>query len=478
MLAVVVAIGTLGIVALTTRQPGTRANLAGAITPPAAGPGAGQTIPLAAGTRFVFLRAGALWSTLADGSNQRPERLTPPGVTVADGWVISPTMPGHMAGNMLAYIDIQSGTIHTIRSDGQQDTAISRVLPKTLNASVWESAAGQTILKSMIWSRDSNVLAFVSDPTGSGQNNLSLYFAETGRVQKVSSDLPGSVTRIAWSPDGTRLAFTLAHNGIVSVLDYNTRDRATLDLSNLAASKGEGGDSALVLGWSPNTTNPAVTWSLGSIGQIHSLWMHRVGASGTLYPQLLLSGNFLQAIYSPNGENGAGSWLLVETVAGRAGDIWRLDLRPGVGARALSRGKQISFAEWSPDGSTIFYLDGQSNAVGNGYLVNAATGTSYLLSTHLATSPAPAWSSDGQQMAYSQQNKIIIANTLNGSQVLQLKLHGRATNLTWSPAISHQLVVSLADTTPGIYLVDTVHNSSLQLDHLSVDSSIQWSEIP
>lgn len=478
--AFILSLGTASLLSLSLHHTTAGADTAGAITPPAAAPGSGQSIPLAAGTRFVFLQDYALWSTLADGSKQQPQRLTPPSVTVAPGWLVSPTPTGHTAGDMLAYIDLRSATVHTIRSDGQQDTPIRQTLLKTggATASAWNSQMGETILNSLAWSKDGSMLAFVGDPTSSGQANLYLYSLATGKVQEILPGTRGSVAHPAWSPDSTRMAFTVTQDGVTSVLDYNVRTRQVLDLSNLQAAQGTSANGVLTLAWSPATSDPAVTWSLGSIGHITSLWIHRVGTDGTIYPQQLASGDYLQALYSPQGDNGVGAWLLVATNAGQAGDIWRIDLRPGAELIPSSQGKQVSFAAWSPDGSTIFYLDGQTSGAGQGYLVNVTTGASYWLANGVRINPAPTWSADSSQLAYSTGTRINIANASNGSQLAQLQLRGLAANLSWSPAATHQMVVALANGKPGIYLIDTSHNTSLQLGQQSINGQIQWTEIP
>src|SRR5207302_3687187 len=131
------------------------------------------TPPFPAGLRFVFLRDGALWSVLADGSGSqppRPERLTPSNVSVAPNWVVAPALPGRAAGDMLAYIDTNKGYIHIVRSDGLQDTTILQPLLKT--ASIQDTGTWATILSSLAWSTNGSMLAFVADPTGTGQTNL------------------------------------------------------------------------------------------------------------------------------------------------------------------------------------------------------------------------------------------------------------------------------------------------------------------
>ena len=474
----VMALGTAALLSLSFRQPAST-RVSGAITPPAAGPQAGQEMPLAAGMRFVFLRDGALWSVLIDGGAHQPERLTPAGVTVAAGWVVSPPARGHAAGDMLAYVDLKGGRVHTIRSDGQQDILVPQALFKgAASAAGWAGDTGNTILNNLAWSPDGSTLAFVGSPAGDGQTHLYLYSLDTNTVREISTGFTGSASHLVWSPDGTRLAFTATNDGAINVLDYNAQNREVLNLSNLAAAQGTSANQVLTLDWSSNAGGPAVTWSLGSIGHISSLWLHHVGVAGTIYPQLLLSGDYLQALYSPGGDHGVGCWLLVTTIAGRAGDVWRISLAPGARLLPLSQGRQVSLARWSPDGSAVFYLDGQNNGVGNGHLVNPATGSDRLLSGDMAANPAPAWSNDGQQLAYSAGSTLTLVNTINGSQTAHIQLSGKITGLTWSPDIAHQLIVALGGPTSGLYLVDTQRNTSLQLDHPGVASAIQWTEIP
>jgi Tol biopolymer transport system component len=379
---------------------------------------------------------------------------------------------------LLAYIDLQSARVHTIRSDGQQDTPIQLALLKTSADANWQSTVGQIILSSLAWSPDSSMLAFVADPTGSGQTGLYLAMPGTDSARAIATDLKGSFAHLAWSPDGTRLAFTLSHNGSVSVQDYNVQSRSALDLSNLPAAQGNDVDGVLDLNWFSNAGQVAVTWCLGSIGHISRIWVHRVGASSTIYPQQLLSGEYLQALYSPGGNNEAGGWLLVASVAGQAGDIWRLDLTTGSQPIRLSQNKQVNFVRWSPDGSSVFYLDNVDNGMGNGHLVNVITGSDQLLPDQIAISPMPDWSADGLQLAYSTGTQIDVVHTLNGGQLIHPHLRGQITSLSWSSSAIHQLIISLGSLNPGLYLVDTQQNVTRQLDSVGTTSVIQWTEIP
>lgn len=475
---VVAAIGIGSLLGLNfwLRQSQSTANN-GAITPPT---GPQQGAPLSAGMRFVFLRDGTLWSVLADGSSKQPDRLTPGNVTVASNWVVSPAQAGRSAGDMVAYIDLQKALVHTIRSDGQQDTIIKQPLLKAgvQPASVWDTDTGSTILNSLAWSKDGSMLAFVADPTGTGLTGLYIYSTGTGTTQLVQLPGKGSVSHPVWSPDGIRLAFEFTNNRMISILDYNTQNHGVLAITGGVNSHGNPADTVLTLDWSPSLDAPAITWSVGVIGHVHSLWAHRVGIGETVGPRLLVEGDYVQAVYSRNGHNGMGSWLVVNSASGRAGDAWRIDVTPGSGFIQLTSGKQVSFAQWSPDGTHIDYLDTLSSGVGAFHVVNVMTGVDSLIARSAANEPAPTWSVDGQELAYSTGTQIGIVILQASNQLLLLNLKGATSAFIWSATSPHQLVVALSDVHEGIYLVDTQHNTSQQVDKLGVSGVIEWTEIP
>ena len=249
-------------------------------TPPA---GPSSRGPLSAGMHFVFLRDGTLWSAPADGSTPAAQ-LTPKDITVGANWVVSSPLPGRSAGNMLAYIDLQRALVHTIRSDGLRDTIVQQPLLKAgvAPSSVWDTAMGEDILTSLTWSKDGSMLAFIADPAGKGSTSLYILSAATGTVQMVSLPMKGSVSHPVWSPDGIRIAFVLTNNGKTSILDYNTQNHGLLMITSSLNSPAYPNDTVLTLDWSPDTNTPAITWSVGVIGQVHSIWLRHVGAARRL----------------------------------------------------------------------------------------------------------------------------------------------------------------------------------------------------
>jgi putative zinc finger protein/WD40 repeat protein len=472
---VLLAIGIGSLFGLHPWQHQTQNTNNGAITPPT---GLQPGEPLSAGMRFVFLRDGALWSVSATGSNKRVDLLTTSNVMVAANWVVTPPQAGRMAGDLLAYIDLQRAFVHIIRSDGQQDTIVKQPLLKTgiQPTTVWDTDTGATILNSLTWSKDGNMLAFVADPTGTGQTGLYIYSTETGMTQMVSLPGKGSVSHPVWSPDGVRLAFEVTNNGSVNILDYNTQNHGILTITSGLNS--QVGDSVLTLDWSPSTNEPAITWSVGVIGHVHSLWVRRVGVGGTIAPYRLLVGDYVQAIYNRNGHDGVGSWLVVTSVAGGAGDLWRIDVVPGSGLVPLTTGKQVSFAQWSTDGTHADYLDALSAGVGTLHIVNVMTGVDSLVATTVVNDPAPAWSADGHELVLSTGTRIGVVNLQVSMKVQFLPLQGVASTFTWSITSPHTLVVALRDMYQGIYRVDTSHGTSLQVDKLGASGPIEWTEIP
>jgi hypothetical protein len=444
-----------------------------AITPPA---GLSQGL-IPAGMRFVFLRDGTLWSEPTDGSIQ-VARLTPQNVTVATNWVVQPALPGRAAGDMLAYIDLQQGFVHLIRSDGQSDRVIPQPLLKAgvQPASVWDTETGTAILSSLSWSKNGSMLAFVADPRGIGQLDLYIYSRVTGEVHSVPLPLQGSVSHPVWSPDSVRIAFELVHNGEVGILDYNTQNHGILTITPAVNTKLNPTDDIVTLDWSPDVNAPVITWSLGRVGQIHSIWQRRVGMDGTTGAQALAVGNYAQAAYSQSGHGGRGSWLLASSLADHAGDVARVDLNSAL--VRLTSGKQTSFVQWSPDGMHVSYLDAVTAGVGTLHEIDIATGVDSLLATGVVYDPYPIWSPDSQHIAYSTGTRSFVVDVPKIKAPQELKLQGPASALIWSTTGAHQLIVAISDGQQGIYLVDTQHTTSVMLDKETTRGPLLWTQIP
>lgn len=445
----------------------------GSIIPPAGL----QQGPIPAGTRFLFLRNGSLWSAPTDGSTNIA-RLTPVYSTVAAQWAVRPAQAGRSAGNMVAYIDLQQGFVHLVRSDSQNDTVIQQPLLKhgIQPSTVWNTNTGTTILNSLAWSNDGTMLAFIADPAGTAQPGLYIYTVNNNDLHAVTLPTPGFVSHLVWSPDSIRIAFAVTLNGNSTILDYNTETHGVLSLQTGTNAQANGTDSVLALNWSPDTNAPALTWSLGQPGHTHNIWLQRVGIGGTAKPILLTTGNYVQTEYSQTGRNGTGSWLLITDNAGGAGDLLSVDLS-GTVVR-LTSGKQVHVAGWSPDGSTIDYFEALANGLGRLHVVNTTTGVDALIASSAADEPLPAWSADSKHILYSVGTHTVIVDVRTPGGAQTLKLQGKAVAFSWSPSTPSQLILSIGDGQQGVYLLDTLHGTTLQLAKQAFQGTILWTQIP
>jgi Putative zinc-finger/WD40-like Beta Propeller Repeat len=442
----------------------TMANNSGGITPPAAL----QQGPIAAGTRFVFLRNGALWSAPTDGGDG-VRRLTTAQSVVATSWTVRPALVGRHAGNLVAYIDLQQGFVHTIRSDGQNDTVIRQPLFQPGQGLQWQTTTGATIRDSLTWSKDGSMLAFIAAPRGVPQ--LYVYMPGTREIRQVTLPMPGAVTHPVWSPDNVRLAFEVQANGNVYLLDYNIQASGVLTLSTVSERPG---NTVLSLDWSPNTAIPALTWSIGGAGHVHSIWTQRVGVAQNIGPSLLASGDYLEAQYSQNGSGGTGSWLLV--AGNPVGTVVTLNLAGGI--EKVTAGQHISNAQWSPDGLSIGYFTALASGSGTYHVVNTLTGIDTLIAKGVVTTPSPAWSSDGSHLVYSTGTRTLIVDLQKPATARALKQQGMVTAFSWSATDPTRLVLVQSNGQQGIYLIDTQRYTSLQLDKGTIQGPLQWTEIP
>ena len=373
---------------------------------------------------------------------------------------------------MLAYIDLQHGFVHIIRSDGQSDHTLQQPLLKAgvLPASVWDTTTGHSILESLTWSNDGSMLAFIADPTGSGQTALYLYSVNTGQIQHVNFPATEKVFQPVWSPDGTRIAVGYSYQGATGILDYNTQNQGILTIATAMTNAANAHDTLLTLAWSPDTDVPTLTWSVGSAGHVHMIWLRSINAP---VAHLLANGNYTQATYSQMGNHGVGSWLLVMSQVGHGGDMLSVDL--DLVTQSLTSGKQVYNAVWSPDGNYVDYFDGLTTDMGTLHEVNVSTDSDTQIATDVAANPIPSWSADSSSLLFSTGNHLFI---LHKKGLQQIKPQGPALAMSWSASSSHQLIVALGDGQAGIYMVDTQNNTVTQIDKMGMSGSILWSEIP
>ncbi len=448
------------------QEQGKTANNTHDIIPPEA---AHQGGPLAAGMRFVFLKDGSLWSTPEDGSTQAV-RLTPTTVTVAQHWTVNPAPAGHTAGNLLAYVDTKQGYIHIIRSDGQSDTVVKQLLLQNVSTLSWSTPLGETILDSLSWSPDGHTLAFISATTAT--STIYTYSTTTNQIQAIALSGTGSISHLVWSPNGVRLAFSFTHNGTTSILDYNVLTHEVLTVAAAIATAQNPHDTVLTLDWAMNDA-PAITWSVGTQGHIHSIWLRHVGTDDNGV-QTLSSGDYTQAVYSRYGAYGMGDWLLSRALTTNTNVLLSLTLS-GV-ARVVANGSQIGAVQWALDNKHITYFNALASGVGTLHSVDTTTGINTVIAVAVRSTPTPLWSVNGQYLLYSSDTHSTVANTQNVST--QLSMIGSASTFIWSTTSSYTAIIATQGGMQGVYLVDTQHKTAKLVSTQDVTGPIVWTQVP
>jgi Tol biopolymer transport system component len=165
-------------------------------------------------------------------------------------------------------------------------------------------------------------------------------------------------------------------------------------------------------------------------------------------------------------------------MGGKAGDIYTADLNTQLVERQ-TRGKEATNAQWSPDGRFITYLNTLSSNAGSLHQVAIDTQQDLQIGTGASSDPAPLWSLDRQQLAYSTGEALSIVNEQGQARVHIVGPQGHVTALSWSSSNPALVILGLSDQHKGIYLIDSHSNRVQQVDGVGgVEGGIQWSEIP
>jgi Tol biopolymer transport system component len=423
--------------------------------------------PLAAGERVVYLHDGRLWSAPEQGPEMR-RPLTDTTVTVAPGWAVAPAA-GPDGVHHLAYIDLQTGTLHSIQTDDARDTVLATLIPSGAQLpAFWQSAEGQAVLAGLAWSPDARQLAFVSDQDGAG---AALWVMNaSGSAARAVSGTPtaGALPELpAWSADGLNLAYVLAAQGATSIWDVNFSAQLLQRVVDRASPQGDEGDVVHGLFWTTDTQDPTLTWSAGAPGSrlIKSLWSYRFQQSPHLARLTSFGATFSAVDYNPQA-GGTGAWLVAQNGIGL-----RSVHADGSLVKGLASGEMLA-VQWSPDGSSALYV-----------VAGDSTGTSALwswtplrgqvkIANNVALAPLPVWSPDAMHILYAAGGQVLSA-VVAGKTTL-LASQGSPTALSWSPNGTH-----MAFAGPKSVQVSAADGSAMQqVDNVGGVTMLVWTAVP
>lgn len=450
-----------------------------------AGPG-DFSIPLAAGPRVVFLRAGALWSVAQRDANTgqvgAPQRLTPDSVQVV-AWSVAP-LNGASGAARIAYIDGRTGSLHLIHSDGQADTLVAAVSPtQTPAATFWSGAAGRAALAGLAWSPNGARLAFTS-ATATGAMRVEVYTAGGSATTTVATAPTGAtLTRLTWRADGQALAFvSTASAAVVSPSSDTTASsdaaatgaqtilvwRAGQATQALRTATGASGAIAQM-----NWSGAALTWAETSGGAVTGVYVAPQGTSGTngtlgAASALTPAG----ARYSTAAFSAAhgGAWLLADGALLSEAPLDGASAGPQV-AQVAQATDAIHSIAWSPDGGSAALVAGDTLS-----LWQAADGLRPLASGVAAT-PAPVWSPDGASVAVTQGRNVIVVEA-PGAQgqaaqvVATLPTTQGSVTLAWSP---DGRMLAIAEAQGTLLVSRDGLSQTLVTSRAAQDGALAWS---
>jgi Tol biopolymer transport system component len=239
------------------------------------------------------------------------------------------------------------------------------------------------------WSPEDHAILYSAGTIGFEQiHELSF---RTGRLQEMTEFYDGTLLGSAWSPDGTRIAFTGRGNDQVGAL-WVMRDVQYATAEPIVTAEGDNFISSPA--WSPDGSHLAYTDAFIP-PTASSIWV--VPAAGGAR-RLLVEGQSTRnggASWSPDGSRIAFS-------SNRTGKskIWLIEASGGTPTQLTVDDAQDADPEWSPDGSHIAFTSDRS---GNSDIwIMSSTGENPVqIVSNPAEDAGPSWSPDGREISFT-----------------------------------------------------------------------------
>ncbi len=422
-------------------------------TPAIEGPTQAPPAPLGAGSRVVYEHGGELWSGPEDGPGLG-QQLNPANIPVSTIWSVSP------GGKLVAYAEAGTGRIHIIRSDGQEDMVTS-----SFSAICRDNTLCTDYPPSLVWSPNSRYIAYQSS-----DGTLHLLTVAGASDQAVSAGQQGIVTSLLWSSDSQQLAFVGVNGQAESIWSF---DPARGSLKQVSASPASANSAATIrdIYWLADTQLPTLTWTtwVPSTQSLTGIFARELGG-GSPVERLTPAGLRLTgAGFTPRQ---GGVWLVAAINQGGTPEIGTVAVsHPGLQITNATPQITTTGVYWSPLGDTAALVTSTGQmflATDNGALLSASELNN--------VTGAPVWSADGSNLATPLNigiiNLDIVAGNPTGVHRLLPSLATPASvTMLWSPD-GRDIAIA---TPSGIFLTSADGKNTKQVDAQTATGLLGWS---